>query len=370
MMAKFRMVFNQTVFLLYMAFNILVVGVFGALTVAYAAGETVVVPNASERDFTVTVNQSAFIAPNIELNDFGFQISSAKLVIENLPVDATTSYTAVAGLAVSYDSTRTVYTITGDADASDYQTLFRSFKINSGITLQNDIIFSFVVSENTTTPMYYAGTGHYYEYISDPAISWTDAAAAASARTYNAMEGYLVTIASAGENAFVVEKAAESGWIGASDAAENHKWIWATGPEAGTQFWQGLSAGSGGYAVGGAYTNWLAGEPNDDSGLGHYAHIFVNSPGWEHAATTWNDMPNVNTFVQGYTVEYGGMPGDEPEDFKETITIHIAEIAAASAEYPQMGDERGNLGILCMLAAAAFIGIGVMAYIAKKKKFT
>lgn len=302
---------------------LLLIEFVGFSTVAYAAGETVVVPQASERTITVAAGQTAYIAPNIELNNFGFDIASAKVIIENIPSDASVSYTDVAGLSVTYESAKKVYTVSGVADASDYQTLFRSFRIHCGTTMQNDIIFRFVVSENTTTPMYYAGTGHYYEYISDPAISWIDAAGSASGRTYNGMEGYLVTITSAEENAFVVAKMAESGWIGASDALENNTWIWGTGPEAGTQFWQGLSTDSGGYAVGGAYSNWLAGEPNDDGGTGHFAHIFVNSPGWEFATTTWNDMPNVNTFVQGYTVEYGDMPDDAPEDFDETVTVNI-----------------------------------------------
>ena len=373
MAVNFRMIFSKTVFILYIAFTIFVAGVFGTLTVAYAAGEVVIVPNASERNYTVAANQSAFIAPNIELKNFGFQISSAKLIIENLPNDATTSYSAIAGLTVSYDSAKTVYTITGTADASDYQALFRSFTINCGTTLQNDITFNFLVSENTTTPMYNTGTGHYYEYISNPSIAWTAASAAASARTYNGMEGYLVTITSADENAFVVNKMAESGWIGASDAAVNNTWIWAAGPEKGTQFWQGLDAGHGGSPVGGSYTNWLAGEPNDDGGLGDYAHIFVNSPGWEYATSTWNDMPNINTFVQGYTVEYGGMPGDAPEDFSETVTIHIGEVAAerieytqTGNEYPQTGDVYNNINALWILVVTALIGICVIT----KKKTT
>ncbi len=364
MVSKVNIAFHKTVFIIYMAFIIFVAGVLGTPTIAHAAGELVIVPNASEQTVTLAVNQSVYIAPNIELRSFGYNLSSAKLVIENLPNDATTSYSAVAGLTVSYDSSKTVYTITGTANAIDYQTLFRSFRINCGATLQNNIKFSFLVSANTTTPMYYSGTGHYYEYISSPTISWTSANTAASARIYNGMEGYLVTITSAGENAFVVNKMAGSGWIGASDAALNNRWVWAAGPETGTQFWQGLDAGNGGYAVGGSYTNWLAGEPNNDGGLGDYAHIFVNSPGWEYATSTWNDMPNSNTFVQGYTVEYGGMSGDAPEDLSETVTIHIGAVI----RYPQTGDNHGYIGNLWMLSATALIGICVITFIAPKKK--
>ena len=324
MTAKIKMIYVKKVFIVGIVLLILMGGFVGFSTVAYAAGETVVITDASERNFTIATNQSVFVAPNIKLNDFEFKISSAKVVIENLPNDATVSYSDVSGLTVSYDDAKNVYTITGTKEASYYQALFRTFKINSGTTLRNDIKFNFLVSANTTTPMYYSATGHYYEYISDPYISWTAAAAAASERTYNGMEGYMVTITSAGENAFVVNKMAESGWIGASDAEVNHRWVWATGPEEGTQFWQGLDADHGGYVVNGSYAHWWPGEPNDDAGTGHYAHIFVNSPNWEICTTYWNDMPNSNTFVMGYAVEYGGMPEMHPKTLmKQSLLISV-----------------------------------------------
>ena len=321
MMAKFKKLFDKKIFILVMTVIMLVAGFVGFSPVAYAAGESVVVQNAAERNITVAAGQSEFIAPNIILTNFGFNILSAKLVIENLPGDATTSYTGVPGLTVSYDSEKLVYTITGEATAAVYQTLFRSFKINCGTTLRNDIKFNFLVSENTTTPMYYSGTGHYYEYISkgvDPIITWTDAAAAAGAKTYNGMEGYLVTIMSEGENTFTINKMSGSGWIGISDADANGSWYWSTGPEAGTYFWEGYYPGAVS-AVGGYYNNWYSGEPNRDDIVGNYGHLFVNSPGWEAYRGYWNDMPDSNTFVQGYVVEYGDMPGDAPEDFDETV---------------------------------------------------
>ena len=343
MIAKYKRIFDKKILIMGIALLIFMGGFLGFSTIAYAAGESVVVPNAGERNITVAASQSAFIAPNIELNDFGFQISSAKLVIENLPGDATTSYTNVSGLSVSYDSSKKVYTITGTANASDYQTLFRSFKINCGTTLLNDIKFNFLVSENTTTPMYYSGTGHYYEYISKgaaPIITWTDAAAAASAKTYNGMEGYLVTIMSDGENTFTINKMSGSGWIGISDADANGSWYWSTGPEAGTYFWQGYYPGSVS-SIGGYYNNWYPNEPNKDDAAGNYGHLFVNSPGWEAYRGYWNDMPDSNTFVQGYVVEYGGMPEDAPEDFDETVTVNIG----ASVTYNANGATSGTVPI-------------------------
>ncbi len=336
-MSKRETIFAKKFLSIGSALLILMGGILGFSTVAYAAGEQVVIPDANERNITIAASQSVFIAPNIELNNFGFQIESAKVVIENLPSDASTTYTDVSGLTVVYDSEKMVYTITGTANASVYQTLFRSFKITSGTTLRNDIKFNFLVSENTTTPMYYSGTGHYYEYISRgtaPRIDWTDAVAAASGMTYNGMEGYMVTITSAGENAFVVNKMAESGWIGASDPTATGVWKWATGPEAGTQFWQGYRPGS---AVGGQYNNWQSGEPNKDSLEENYAHIILEYPNF--IPGEWNDMADSNDFVKGYVVEYGGMPGDAPEDFDETVTVNIG----ASVIYNANGATSGTV---------------------------
>jgi hypothetical protein len=72
----------------------------------------------------------------------------------------------------------------------------------------------------------------------------------------------LVQLNDAAENAWVRSTAdailgTNDFFIGASDAATEDTWVWDDGP----QFWQGRSNGT---AVGGLYTNWDGGEPNDD----------------------------------------------------------------------------------------------------------
>ena len=89
---------------------------------------------------------------------------------------------------------------------------------------------------------YYSGTGHYYEVVS-ATKTWSQAKALAAASTYEGLTGYLVTITSAGENAFIKAKVNANSWIGASDdnnettgtTVEGH-WQWVTGPEAGKTF--------------------------------------------------------------------------------------------------------------------------------------
>ncbi|WP_442765338.1 DUF4347 domain-containing protein [Sulfurospirillum cavolei] len=72
---------------------------------------------------------------------------------------------------------------------------------------------------NQTGKFFNTLNGHYYEFVSASGISWTDAKTAAEARTLYGLNGYLVTITSANENALITSMAGGNGWIGASDAA-------------------------------------------------------------------------------------------------------------------------------------------------------
>lgn len=194
---------------------------------------------------------------------------------------------------------------------------------NAHFTGTNTFTYAITVTSNA---MYYPGTGHYYEFVPASAITWSNAQAAATARTVNGLHGYLATVTSAGENAFAAGRLQSAGWIGASDAAVEGEWRWVAGPEAGQQFWQGLSLIAGGHGVNGAYATWnptnasMTGEPNNALGTGggpegeDYAHmIFHSSVG---AVGSWNDLPNPGWsgpyLPQGYLIEHGGMTGDNP----------------------------------------------------------
>lgn len=183
--------------------------------------------------------------------------------------------------------------------------------------------FSITVGEANFLP----ATNHYYEFVSNPGITWTAAEVAASNRTYFGLQGYLVTLTSQEEADFSGSQAQGVGWIGATDAAVEGEWRWVTGPEAGTQFWSG--------AVGGTeltYAFWNSGEPNDypnDAvpGQENYAHI--TDPSVTSTPGSWNDLPNVTSSsgpyaAQGYVVEYGGMIGDPPLNITATTTLAIS----------------------------------------------
>jgi hypothetical protein len=140
-----------------------------------------------------------------------------------------------------------------------------------------------LISPAAAAPVQWAGNGHWYEYIDATAYdSFADALAAAAALSYLGYQGYLATITSADEQAFLntVNSSGITAWLGGSDAATEGDWRWVTGPEAGTAF---------------VYSNWAAGEPNDFSGEDGLL-------GW-WTGDTWNDI--YDGFSEfGIVVEY------------------------------------------------------------------
>jgi hypothetical protein len=168
---------------------------------------------------------------------------------------------------------------------------------------------------------------HYYEFVSVPGgITWSAAQTAAAGKQLYGLQGYLVTITSAGEQNFVNTKLnGTTAWMGASDVSLEGAWRWVTGPEAGTQFCTetgggGYSNSTGGYtAFGSCYNNWNAGEPNNYSGDEDYGQFLGGDTG------LWNDLSSTNT-VPGYVVEYGGMAGDPAaptEVLTATVTVTV-----------------------------------------------
>lgn len=210
----------------------------------------------------------------------------------------------------SWDAVQGELTLSGPTTYTEFETAIEQVEFTT--TNWGDRQFSITVGEPNFLPV----TQHYYEYVSDPGISWTDAQTAAAARTYFGLQGYLVTLTSQEEADFSGVQAAGFGWIGANDGAVEGEWRWVTGPEAGTLFWLG---GVGGTEI--TFANWNGGEPNDwpdgatTPGQENYAHIADPSVIRGGAPVgAWNDLPNGGGggayASQGYVVEYGGMPGD------------------------------------------------------------
>mgnify|MGYP000088301470 CR=1 FL=1 len=152
-----------------------------------------------------------------------------------------------------------------------------------------------IAAPAAAAPVFFAGTGNYYEFIATDA-TWGDARAAALASNYFGRQGYLVNITTAEENAFLATLTGGSAlaWTGGNDIGSEGNFYWADGPEAGVFYWMG---GVGGSGIG--YTNWNGGEPNDFSPGEDGMHINWDRPGG------WNDY--FVTSTHGYIVEYAGL---------------------------------------------------------------
>ena len=184
---------------------------------------------------------------------------------------------------------------------------------------------------------YLALTDHYYEYLPDIGIHWTDAKDLAEDKFYWGRQGYLATITSYEEAVLVGKQAPGTGWIGGSDEAVEGTWRWMTGPETGKSFWIGEGNGTtNGTDI--PFANWnpitVPAEPNNAGNNEHYAHIvspnLVNERPTRAISGSWNDLSNTgassgNYQPKGYIVEYG-KPGDPHLSTSASTKISISRI--------------------------------------------
>lgn len=203
--------------------------------------------------------------------------------------------TLPSGVTQTFNSNKGSLTFNGTMSPSDLQNIFRNTKVKTTSTNGQQRVITFMLGLATPNPT----NGHFYEFVTAAGITWHNAKTAAEQKSLYGLKGYLATITSSDENQFVVSKLQGQGWFGASDEAQEGVWKWVTGPEAGTQFWQG---GGSGNAVGGLYNNWQSGEPNNCCSGENHIHFLTSGK--------WNDYAFNNTSINGYVVEYGGMSND------------------------------------------------------------
>lgn len=156
------------------------------------------------------------------------------------------------------------------------------------------------------------GNDHWYDYV--PALSifepvgFAAARAAALASSHLGLQGYLATITSAQEQAFIESSfpflvgfgATGHAWLGGSDAAVEGEWRWLDGPEAGQPL---------------THTHWLVGQPISGPGFEDHdlmaLHINASVAG-QPVTYGWASLtPTSGAF--GYLIEYGvstADPGD------------------------------------------------------------
>lgn len=172
--------------------------------------------------------------------------------------------------------------------------------------------------------VYSPTNGHFYEYVADAGITWTDAKAAAAAKSYGGQSGYLATVPNATVNDLITSRIpdAESVWLGgeaAPDGDGHMVWTWQDGPLAGSVFTKCESSANRVACdfmdIGSVYRNWAFGEPNNYDGE---MYIVTN---WEYYDGLWNDLGNSHPSVSGYVVEYGDLANGSTTTF---VGVHSA----------------------------------------------
>lgn len=165
-------------------------------------------------------------------------------------------------------------------------------------------------------PVYFAGTGNYYDFVAAPNINWVTARDAAAATTHLGAPGHLATVTSAAENAFLSAtfnngQPAQFAWLGGHEPADDGVWRWAVGPEAGTQF-SNFASPTPPYN----YANWGGIEPNDAFPGEDYVDFNIGQSFAGIAPGQWADAvqtPNQFDHVVGYLVEFEGSQVVVPE---------------------------------------------------------
>lgn len=171
------------------------------------------------------------------------------------------------------------------------------------------------VTKEATWAVASGGNGHTYRVVAKSSlISWDSANAAAAAAG-----GYLTTITSAAENAFVFSliddpaywKQSINGhgpWIGGYQPTGSSEpsggWTWVTRPGVPT-------------AEAFSYSNWDSGEPNDATAMANGVINHQDNIAYFHSGTgraaTWSDEYNLtgsplNQWTMSYVIEFGGAP--------------------------------------------------------------
>ncbi|WP_422038796.1 C-type lectin domain-containing protein [Roseibium sp.] len=171
-----------------------------------------------------------------------------------------------------------------------------------------------MISSAVAAPVQWSsGSGannHWYEFVAlgagDPSLTASQAEALAESSSFMGLGGYLATITSAAEQAFL-----NSAWpgagsitgqfngysfflIGATDRNTEGNFEWLGGPESGNPL---------------TYTNWSAGEPNNFQQNNGEDYVVA---WWQDSLSgSWNDVPD-NSDIRGYLVEYSVTPVPVP----------------------------------------------------------
>jgi hypothetical protein len=214
-----------------------------------------------------------------------------------------TNLTAASGFGMVGNKTRLVFTGT----MASINTALASLKVNTG-SVKGNVKLSVAATVNPTGYYYNGANGHFYKPVTTGA-TYTSARATALTTTFKGQQGYLVTITSASEDAFIQLNVPQTNiWFACTDEVVDGRWVIDAGPEKGTVV-KTSNANSGN--VVGQYNNWAGGEPNGYNHGEDYAVTKWNGNQWNDLSNNWNNA---------YVIEYGTWSNPDDATFTEFYT--------------------------------------------------
>jgi hypothetical protein len=216
----------------------------------------------------------------------------------------TTGLTAASGFTLTGNKTRLVVTGT----MTNINIALTTLKVNTGVNKGN-VKLSVAATINPTGYYYNGVNGHFYKPVTTGTYYKT-ARANALTTTFKGQQGYLVTITSADEDAFIQANVpATNIWFAATDEVIDGTWVIDAGPEKGTimKTSNGPTAGN----IPGVYNNWAQGEPNGYNHGEDYAVTKWNGNKWNDLYNQWNNP---------YVIEYGTWSNPDDQTFTDFYT--------------------------------------------------
>jgi hypothetical protein len=258
----------------------------------------------------------------------GFPVSNSLLItvgLVNPPAGTTLRFNTTSGVTAStgYNLSSNFTRISFTGTQANVNTVLASLRVNTG-SVPGNVYIAVTATENPAGYFYLPSNGHFYRPISTTA-TYTNAKSAAASTTFKGQPGYLVTITSSDEDAFIFNNVPQTSiWFALSDVAQEGFWRIDAGPENGTLIKTQNGQFNGNIA--GQYNNWASGEPNNSGGE-HYA---VTKWG---GGSTWNDLPN--NFFCAYVIEYGTWTDPANQTFTNFFTGFVThQIACSPATSP------------------------------------
>jgi len=302
--------------------------------VSFSYGQSVSAPLGR----TYQVSTSEQDASGFVINGFTNETLLTSIGLVNPPAGTTFSITTTTGLsfATGYNSWSNQSRIAFTGTVTNINNALASLKINTGSNLGN-VQISVSTTVNPVGYYYNPINGHFYRPIST-GNTYTGARAASLLTTFKGQTGYLVTITSADEDAFIYNNVPQSQiWFALTDESSEGQWRIDAGPENGTliKTSNGQTAGN----IVGQYNNWAGGEPNN-SGNEDYAVTKWNG-------TQWNDLPN--NFNCPYVIEYGTWTNPQDQTFtgfyaaNTTNTVAITNTLSGTITIPATLTSRPQL---------------------------